>query len=272
MIIRQLWDIPQRKDVRSILLGLRDQIQADLDASEALQKKEAIASLKRLSQERELLTFVLGKLKDRRHIYLQVLKEMVTCELQEDEDIYAKSLHSPFSARQQKLLGSSTGSMSSLDSASSDSTSIHCSYVDNDAKVIEGCDPATSIDRWEDVSRLDELLDVVPETSLALFNLLRNLKEKYKQEAKELQLAESEHTTTPCLLIESTAAATLFDKLEAIKVESGDNPNRMQSGRWKSFKTKKANSISDVPSKSANLPEGRPNIPRSASCAAEIWV
>ena len=55
---------------------------------------------------------------------------------------------------------------------------------------------ATAHNRWIDVSTIDEIVDVLPETKIVLRELLVDLKEECREEAKELQKMESGSVST----------------------------------------------------------------------------
>jgi hypothetical protein len=174
MLLKQLWDIPKRRTVRLKLLAIRDSSQADLDVFHAIQQKKIAAYQKQLDQDRALLSFVLDNVQDRPHIYNHVILQMQSNNLQpkyqKEVNIYTKPRHRRFLPQHHR-------------NSSSKAKPLRWKQED----------PATAQNRWQDVERLDELMDAVPDTSLALSDMLYNLNETCRSEAKSLQRAQSGH-------------------------------------------------------------------------------
>eukprot|EP00545_Synedropsis_sp_CCMP1620_P005789 CAMPEP_0119005830 /NCGR_PEP_ID=MMETSP1176-20130426/1950_1 /TAXON_ID=265551 /ORGANISM="Synedropsis recta cf, Strain CCMP1620" /LENGTH=234 /DNA_ID=CAMNT_0006957677 /DNA_START=215 /DNA_END=916 /DNA_ORIENTATION=+ len=177
LLLHQIWDVPRRRNVRSKLLAIRNQIQADLDTFHTIQKKKTREHQKRLDQDRELLSFVLEHVQDRPHIYNHVIMHMQTI----TPTVHQHACSNEKLARRRRFASQQPN---------------HHRRGSNNSKATAPLrwkreDAPTAHNRWDDVVRLDELMDAVPETSLALCDLLHNLKQKCREEAKTLQKTES---------------------------------------------------------------------------------
>lgn len=218
MVLDQLLEIPQRRYVRyTVLATIRKQIQSDIDACHAIRTAKATETLERFQTDKALLSFVLRTIQDRPHIYRQLQNEMAGGDEDDDDELGSVV---PTKTHRKRLGSSGTATDNDDDEESLNSSfsnvsigdSTHALSVDSSSAPSEGGGDATTTvidttptaaDRWEDVSRIDELIDIVPETSLILYVVLRNLKEAYREEAKALQRVETPLQNTTAALLEA---------------------------------------------------------------------
>ena len=153
-------DIPQRPNVRSKLEALRDQIQSDIVTFNTIKIDKAKKTAKERDFDRAILAFILEKVSDRPHIHNRVVVELQKLQ---HEDSYKQRRQSRRRRRRRRRA----------------TTSAPLCWKKEEQP--------TALNRWEDVVRLDEIIDAVPETKLSLRELLVDLKDKCREEAKELQ-------------------------------------------------------------------------------------
>jgi hypothetical protein len=165
-------DIPQSQSVRSSLAGIRDQIQADIDTFVEIRRAKVLRMEKEREFDLEIMAFVAENMEHRPHIYNRVMAQV---QKMHREILLYEEIQS---SRRRALRFRTTNS-----SGRSRSVSPLMRWKREEH--------ATSHNRWIDVSIIDEIVDVLPETKIVLRELLVDLKEECREEAKELQKMES---------------------------------------------------------------------------------
>ncbi|KAI2490006.1 hypothetical protein MHU86_24579 [Fragilaria crotonensis] len=165
-------DIPQSPSIRSSLSSIRDQIQADIDTFIEIKRTKVQQMQKEREFDLEIMGFVAEQVEHRPHIYNRVMAQL---QKMQREVVLEEEIQSP----RRRALG--------LRSSSSSGRSRSASPLMRWKRE----EHATAHNRWIDVVTIDEIVDVVPETKVFLRDLLVELKEECRGEAKELQKMES---------------------------------------------------------------------------------
>ena len=156
-------DIARRPGVKRKLRSIRKQIEANMENFRKTNHSKSRRLVKQRDANLQWVAFVADSVGNRPHIYNRVLVELQRLE-------YEASFQKP------RIV-----SRRSSPSRYSSSTPLRWKREEH----------PTSASRWLDVSTIDEILDFVPETKVSFRQLLYQLKEECRDEAKKLQKVES---------------------------------------------------------------------------------